>query len=137
MHIIESDTTLKNNNNGAIKVRYNKRKLKANKNKILPIEFAKQAITSYSGMQLVKLYFEIIGLYHRIKATFRQFDFAGDYSIADIIVVMLLIKIIGLQRLSHIEFLKDDPLFCRISGLTRIPIGQHLLGRSLNSQQMQ
>ena len=106
---------------GYQKVRYNKRKLKSNKTKILPIEFVKQPITSYSGLQLVKYYMELIGLYRRIKGAFREFTFNGDYNIADLIIVMLLIRIIGLQRLRHLEYISDDPLFQRVIGLAMVP----------------
>ena len=102
-------------------MRYNKRKLKSNKTKILPIEFIKQPITSYSGLQLVKYYMELIGLYSRIKHAFRGFNFSGDYNIADLIIVMLFIRIVGLQRLRHLDYISNDPLFQRVSGLVKVP----------------
>jgi len=102
-------------------MRYNKRKLKANRNKILPIKFVKQSITSYSGLQLFKYYMEIIGFYARLKKSFNNLSFSGDYSIVDLIIIMVFMKIVGIERLSHLAFIRNDPLFIRVSGLTKIP----------------
>jgi len=109
-------------------MRYKKRSLKAIRNKILPIEFVRQPITSYSGLQLFKYYLELIGFYRQLQSAFKKHNFRGDYEIVDIIILVILMKIVGAERLSHIEFLKDDPLFVRLSGLSRIPHRTTIIG---------
>ena len=102
-------------------MRYKKRSLIARKNKILPIRFVRQDMTTYSGLMLVDHYLRLYGIHARIKQTFKSYGFKGDYSIGDILFVVLIMLLLGAQRLQHIDFLRSDPLFKRVVRLTRIP----------------
>lgn len=57
----------------------------------------------------------------RIKETFKHYHFSGDYHIGDILFVLLVMLLLGAERLQHIDYLRSDPLFCRVARLTRIP----------------
>jgi hypothetical protein len=102
-------------------MRYKKRALIARRNKILPISFVRQDMTTYSGLSLVDHYFRLYQIHSRIKQTFKSHGFKGDYSIGDILFVILIMLLLGAERLQHIDFLRSDPLFKRVVRLTRIP----------------
>ena len=102
-------------------MRYKKRALIARRNKILPISFVRQDMTTYSGLSLVDHYFRLYQIHSRIKQTFKSYGFKGDYHIGDILFVILIMLLLGAERLQHIDFLRSDPLFKRVVGLTRIP----------------
>jgi hypothetical protein len=102
-------------------MRYKKRTLIARRNKILPIRFVRQDMTTYSGLSLVDHYFRLYQIHSRIKQTFKTYGFKGDYSIGDILFVMLIMLLLGAERLQHIDFIRSDPLFKRVVRLTRIP----------------
>jgi hypothetical protein len=102
-------------------MRYKKRVLVARKNKILPIRFIKQDLTTYSGLVLIDHFFRLYEIHSRVKKTFRGYNFTGDYSIGDILFVLLVMILLGAERLRHLDYLKTDPLFCRVVRLTHIP----------------
>ena len=51
----------------------------------------------------------------------KSYGFRGDYGIGNILFILLIMIFIGAERIQHIDYLKDDPLFRRIVRLTRIP----------------
>ena len=95
--------------------------LNARRNKILPIRFIRQDMTTYSGLALVDHVLRLCRLQARIKETFKHYQFSGDYHIGDILFVLLVMLLLGAERLQHIDYLRSDPLFCRVVRLTRIP----------------
>ncbi len=102
-------------------MRYKKRALIARKNKILPIQFIGQDMTTYSGLTLIDHYLRIYRIHRRIKKGLNSYGFKGDYSIGDILFILLIMVFLGAERLQHIDYLRTDPLFCRVVRLTRIP----------------
>jgi len=102
-------------------MRYKKSTLIARRNKILPISFVRQDMTTYSGLTLFDHYFRLYRIHARVKKTFKSYEFKGDYSIGDILFIVLIMLLLGAERLHHIEFIQNDPLFKRVVGLTRIP----------------
>ena len=102
-------------------MRYKKSTLIARRNKILPIRFIRQDMTTYSGLTLIDHYFRLYRIHSRIKQTFKLHGFKGDYSIGDILLVLLIMLLLGAERLQHIDYLRSDPLFKRVVRLTRVP----------------
>jgi hypothetical protein len=102
-------------------MRYNKRTLIARKNKILPIRFVRQNMTTYSGLTLVDHYLRLYGIHRRLKKAMKPFSFKGDYGVGDILFMLLIMLLLGAERLHHLDYLRSDPLFCRVVRLTRIP----------------
>jgi hypothetical protein len=102
-------------------MRYKKRALIARKNKILPISFVRQDMTTYSGLILIDHYLRLYRIHSRIKNIFKSYGFKGDYNIGDILFMILIMLIVGTERLQHLDFLRGDPLFQRVIRLTRIP----------------
>ena len=99
-------------------MRYNRMSLNARRNKILPIRFIRQDMTTYSGLALVDHVLRLYRLQARIKETFKHYHFSGDYHIGDILFVLLVMFLLGAERLQHIDYLRSDPLFCRVARLT-------------------
>ena len=102
-------------------MRYKKRSLIARRNKILPIQFVRQDMTTYAGLTLVDHYLKLYQVNIRLKKTLQNYGFKGDYGIGDILFIMLIMILVGAERLQHIEYLQNDPLFRRVVRLTRIP----------------
>ena len=102
-------------------MRYNRMSLNARRNKILPIRFIRQDMTTYSGLALVDHVLRLYRLHVRLKETLKHYHFSGDYQIGDILFVLLVMLLLGAERLQHIDYLWSDPLFCRVVRLTRIP----------------
>lgn len=102
-------------------MRYKKSRLIARRNKILPIQFVRRDMTTYSGLTLVEHYLRLYRIHQRLSNTFKSYNFNGDYKIGHILYLLLIMLLVGAERLQHLEFIKNDPLFCRVVGLTRIP----------------
>lgn len=88
---------------------------------MLPIRFVQQDMTTYSGLALVGHVLRLYRLQTRLKETFKDYHFSGDYHIGDILFVFVVMLLLGAERLQHIDYLRSDPLFCRVVRLTRIP----------------
>jgi hypothetical protein len=78
-------------------------------------------MTTYSGLALVDHVLRLYRLQARLKETFKQYQLEGDYHIGDILFVLVMMILLGAERLQHIDYLRSDPLFCRVARLTRIP----------------
>jgi hypothetical protein len=102
-------------------MRYKKHSLIARRNKILPVHFVRQDMSTYAGLTLIDHYLKLYQINIRLKQTLKSYGFKGDYGIGDILFIMLIMILVGAERLQHIDYLKTDPLFRRIVRLTRIP----------------
>jgi len=102
-------------------VRLKNHKIHARRNGDLRIEFAKQDLTSYSGLELFIRYFKLIGLNFRIRRAFRAHQMSGDYGVTDFILIFVALWLTGGRRLRHVAFLADDPLVKRLCGLANLP----------------
>jgi type VI protein secretion system component Hcp len=92
----------------------------------LKIEFTKQQLSSYSGLELFRHYFQLIGLHFRIRRSFRAHQLSGDYSILDCILVFFALWLTGGKRLRLTSYIADDPLLKRLCGLSRFPCDRTL-----------
>jgi Transposase DDE domain group 1 len=92
----------------------------------LKIEFTKQQLSSYSGLELFRRYFQLIGLHFRVRRAFRAHQLSGDYGVLDCILVFFALWLTGGKRLRHVSYISDDPLVKRLCGLSRIPCDRTL-----------
>lgn len=67
-------------------------------------------MTTYSGLALVDHVLRLYRLQVRIKETFKHYQFSGDYHIGDILFVLLVMLLLGAERLQHIDYIRSDPL---------------------------
>ncbi len=87
----------------------------------LRVEFVRQALTSYGGLELVRRYFKLLDLHRRLRQAFSAYGFGGDYGCGRLVLLVVALFLVGAQRLEHLRFVAHDPLFARLCGLARIP----------------
>ncbi|NJL25473.1 MAG: IS1380 family transposase [Calothrix sp. SM1_5_4] len=87
----------------------------------MKIEFAKQDLTSFSGLEFVRRYFALINLNSRIRSAFAGHGLSGDYTVVHLIMVFIALWLTGGRRLRHIPFISEDPLVQRLCGLKTLP----------------
>ena len=90
-------------------------------NSDLKIEFAKQDLSSFSGLELFRRYFALIRLNSRIRKAFAGNELSGDYSVVHLILIFVALWLTGGRRLRHIPFIAEDPLVQRLCGLRSLP----------------
>src|SRR6266567_4254722 len=87
----------------------------------LGIEFGREQLTSYGGLELVRRYFQSIGLNRRIRQGFREHNLGGDYGCMHLVLLVVGLLVVGARRLKQLRYVAHDPLFARLCGLARIP----------------
>jgi len=103
-------------------VRLRKQDFSRRINSDLKIEFAEQDLSSFSGLELFRRYFALIGLNSRVRQAFARHRLVGDYSVSHFIMVFIALWLTGGRRLRHIPFIAEDPLVQRLCGLRdRLP----------------
>jgi len=87
----------------------------------LAIEFVRDQLTSYGGLELLRHYFQLIGLNRRIRQGFRQHELGGDYGCVSLVLLVVGLLVVGARRLKQLRYVAQDPLFARLCGLARMP----------------
>jgi DDE family transposase len=85
----------------------------------LRVEFVRQELTSYSGLELLRRYVRQAGLVARLRAACAEVG--GDYGGARLVLLVLALFYAGARRLEHLRYLAGDPLIARFCGLARLP----------------
>jgi Transposase DDE domain group 1 len=85
----------------------------------LRIEFVRQDLTSYGGLELLRRYVRRIGLSARLQAACAQVS--GDYGGGRLSLLILSLFYVGARRLEQLRYLGGDPLITRFCGLARMP----------------
>lgn len=114
-------TTPKTQTKRSLQVRLRKQDFSGRINSNLKIEFARQDLSSYSGLELFRRYFALIGLNSRIRQAFAGKQMRGDYSVVHLMMVFIALWLTGGRRLRHIPFISEDPLVQRLCGLSSLP----------------
>jgi len=86
----------------------------------LPIQFGHEQLTSYGGLELLRRYFQLIGLGARIRRALSEHA-GSDYGCAHLVLLVVGLLVVGARRLGHLRYLAHDSLFARFCGLARIP----------------
>jgi Transposase DDE domain group 1 len=86
----------------------------------LPIQFGHEQLTSYGGLELLRRYFQLIGLNARIRGGLGKHA-SGDYGCPHLVLLVIGLLVVGARRLQHLRYLANDSLFARLCGLRRIP----------------
>ncbi len=90
----------------------------------LHVEFVDQALTSYSGLELLRRYLRQCDLPSRLRAACAATG--GDYGGGRLALLVLALLYTGARRLEHLRYLAHDPLIARFCGLARIPTARTL-----------
>ena len=59
-------------------MRYKKRTLIARRNKILPVRFTRQDMTTYAGLTLIDHYLSLYRIHSQLRQTLKKYGFKGD-----------------------------------------------------------
>ena len=85
----------------------------------LQIEFVRQELTSYSGLELLRRYLRQLDLPRRLHAACAATG--GDYGGGRLALLILSLFYVGARRLEHLRYVAGDPLLARFCGLARLP----------------
>jgi MYXO-CTERM domain-containing protein len=85
----------------------------------LYVEFVRQALTSYSGLEVLRRYLQQRELPSRLRAACAATG--GDYGGGRLPLLVLALLYVGARRLEHLRYVAGDPLIARFCGLARIP----------------
>ena len=85
----------------------------------LHVEFVRQELTSYSGLEVLRRYLRQRELPRRLRAACAATG--GDYGGGRLALLVLALLYVGARRLEHLRYVAGDPLIARFCGLTRIP----------------
>src|SRR5438876_3963973 len=85
----------------------------------LHVEFVRQELTSYSGLEVLRRYLRQRELPRRLRAAFAATG--GDYGGGRLALLVLALLYVGARRLEHLRYVAGDPLIARFCGLARIP----------------
>src|SRR6516165_10486465 len=85
----------------------------------LRIEFVRQELTSYGGLELLRRYVRQLGLSARLRTACAAVG--GDYGGARLALLIISLFYVGARRLDQLRYLAGDPLITRFCGLARLP----------------
>src|SRR5215831_17905762 len=85
----------------------------------LRIEFVRQDLTSYGGLELLRRYVRRTGLGERLRTACAALG--GDYGGARLTLLILSLFYVGARRLEQLRYVAGDPLISRFCGLARLP----------------
>src|SRR5262249_37711604 len=85
----------------------------------LRIEFVRQDLTSYGGLELLRRYVHRLDLRQRLHAVCAASG--GDYGAARLALLIMSLFYVGACRLEQLRYLAGDPLITRFCGLARLP----------------
>src|SRR3989454_3653614 len=85
----------------------------------LSVEFVRQELTSYSGLELLRRYLRQHDLPRRLRGACASTG--GDYGGGRLALLVLALLYVGARRLEHLRYVAGDPLIARFCGLARIP----------------
>ena len=87
----------------------------------LAVEFVPQALTSFSGLELLSRYVRRLGLARRIRSVLGSYGIGGDYGNDRLMLLVLGLLYVGGRRLEHLHHVAGDVLLARFCGLRRLP----------------
>jgi hypothetical protein len=85
----------------------------------LHVEFTRQQLTLYSGLELLHRYLCQLDLPQRLRAACAATG--GDYGGGRLALLVLALLYVGARRLEHLRYVTGDPLIARFCGLARLP----------------
>jgi len=85
----------------------------------LPVEFVRQEVTSYGGLELLRRYLRQHDLPRRLRAACSTTD--GDYRGGRLALLVLALLYVGARRLEHLRYVAGDPLIAHFCGWARMP----------------
>jgi Transposase DDE domain group 1 len=85
------------------------------------IQFGREQLSSYGGLELLRRFFALIGLKARIQCALAAPPLGGDYGASHVVLLMLGLLVVGVRRLNQLRYVANHPLLARLCGLSCIP----------------
>src|ERR1700687_4188505 len=104
---LECGSNATRNDAKAPKMRWKVRRLWRAIRQELPIQFGHEQLTSYGGLELVRRYFQLIGLNARIRRALGKHA-GGDYGGSHLVLLVIGLLVVGARRLQHLGYLAND-----------------------------
>lgn len=102
-------------------MRLRKRDFTARVNSNLAVQFGSESLTSYAGLTLVARFMRKIGFASQLRAAFAVTRLKGDYTVVQMVTLLIGMLLVGARRLRHVRLLGNDPILLRFCGLRRLP----------------
>ena len=84
------------------------------------LAFEKQALTSFSGLVILQVFFRSIALREILARCFRQAD-SGAYPMARLFLLLVVHLMLGFRRLRSLDNYSEDPLVKDLVGFQQLP----------------
>ena len=84
------------------------------------IQFGREQLSSYGGLELLRRFFALIDLKARIQRVLAAQQLGGDYGAGHLILLVIGLLVVGARRLSHLRYVANDPLFARLWSVSGI-----------------
>ena len=75
------------------------------------IQFGREQLTSYGGLELLRRFLVLIDLRARIQCVFAAQPLGGDYGACQLVLLVIGLLVVGARRLGHLRYVANDPLF--------------------------
>jgi Transposase DDE domain group 1 len=85
------------------------------------IQFGREQLTSYGGLELLRRFLVLIDLRARIQGAFAGQPLGGDYGASHLVLLVIGLLVVGARRLSQLRYVAHDLLFARLCGLSHMP----------------
>lgn len=85
------------------------------------LRFDEQKLTSFSGLVIIQQLFTTIGLKKQIACCFKAANRHSIYTMSSCVLMLVVHLLLGYRQFRHMDYYRDDPLVCRITGLHRFP----------------
>ena len=103
----------------SLKVKSSKSKIHTKVHKIPELYFENHQLTSCSGMVMFQALFQKMKLGSLLKKCFLNDSRA--FGAPKVILLLIAHMILGNRRLREMDYYNDDPLLCRVLGISKIP----------------
>jgi len=85
------------------------------------LQFEDQKLTSFAGLIVFQSLFSELDLKARLSHCFRHLTVSPIYGHGVIVMLLMVHLLLGYRRLQDMRYYQDDPIVCRLLGLSRLP----------------
>jgi hypothetical protein len=85
------------------------------------IKFEDQRLTSFAGLVVFQSLFSRIGLKQQLTGCFHHLRVSPIYGHGVIVLLLTVHLLLGYRRLQDMRYYQDDPMVCRLLGVSRLP----------------
>lgn len=90
-------------------------------NALAEIRFSRAGLTSYAGLELVRVFCGRIGFRGMVQRCVAPKSPASDFGATSIVLLLVALLVVGGRRVRHLGYMSEDPIVERFCGLSRLP----------------